>query len=139
MKSASLVLGLAGWLAASPWVSAAGPDPIAIAEEESLRRQERRLVMEASISRAMRLQKEKDYANAAKLYEEAIGHAKLLGGVDAVQRQYQEALVGLVESRLQLALAFQEKYDFKSAAAEVGKLAPFDRNNKEVELSLIHI
>jgi len=133
MKSASLVLGLAGWLAALPCVSAAGPDPIAIAEEEALRRQERRLVMEANISRAMRLQKEKDYANAAKLYEEAISHAKLLGGVDAVQRQYQEALVGLVESRLQIALALQEKYDFKSAAAEVEKLAPFDRNNKEVE------
>lgn len=134
MKSVYLVIGLAScWLAASPLVLAAAPDPIAIAEEEALRRQERRLVLEANIARAKRLQKEKDYANAAKLYEEAIGHAKLLGGVEAVERQSQEALAGLAQCRLQLAVALQEKYDFKGAAAEADKLSPFDPKNKDAE------
>jgi len=133
MKSAFFVIALASWLATSPSVFAAGPDPIAIAEEEALRRQERRLVLEANISRAKKLQKDKDYANAAKLYEEAIGHSRLLGGVEAVERQSREALAGLVESRLMLAVALQEKYDFKGAAAEIDKLAPFDPKNKEAE------
>jgi len=133
MKIASFILGLAAWLAVSPSLLAAAPDPVAIAEEEALRRQERRLVLEANIARAKRLQKEKDYAAAAKLYEEAIGHAKLLGGVAAVERQAQDALAGLVECRLLLAVALQEKYDFKGAAAEVDKLKPFAPANKDAE------
>jgi type II secretory pathway component GspD/PulD (secretin)/tetratricopeptide (TPR) repeat protein len=133
MKTASFILGLAGWLAVSPSLPAAAPDPVAIAEEEALRRQERRLVLEANIARAKRLQKEKDFATAAKLYEEAIGHARVLGGVEAVERLASEAQAGLVQCRLQLAVVLQEKYDFKGAAAEVDKLKPFAPNNREAE------
>ena len=133
MKPLALFLALACWLSASPWAAAAGPDPIAIAEEEALRRQERQLVLEANIQRARRLQKEKDFANAAKLYEEAIGHARLLGGVGSVERQAREALAGLVHCRIQLGVALQEKYEFDAAAVEVDKLAAFDPNNKDAE------
>ncbi len=107
-------------------VRSAAPDPVAIAEEEALRRQERKLVLDANLTRAKQLQKDKDFTNAAKLYEETIGHAKLLGGVETVERQYREALAGLIHCRIQLAVGLQEKYDFKGAAAEADKIYAFD-------------
>ncbi|MFA6545593.1 MAG: tetratricopeptide repeat protein, partial [Limisphaerales bacterium] len=78
------------------------------------------------------MQKAKNFADAAKLYEEAIGHARLLGGVDVVEKQYRAALAGLAHCRIQIAVALQEKNEFKLADAEVEKLTPFDPQNKEV-------
>ncbi|NDF01576.1 MAG: hypothetical protein EB034_25425, partial [Verrucomicrobia bacterium] len=113
------------------WAAPAGFDPTAIAEEEALRRQERRLVMDGNLSLAKRLQKEKNYTDAAKLYEEAIGQAKMLGGVEVVEKSYRDALAGLTQCRIQLAVALQEKYEFKLAAAEVDKVLVFDPNSAE--------
>ena len=133
MKKCILVSGLLCWAATSVWSAPAGPDPATIAEEEALRRQERKLVMDENLQRAKRLQKEKNFTDAAKIYEEAIGHAKLLGGVETVEKSYREALAGLIHCRLQLGLALQEKYEFKAAAAEVDKIFPFDPRNAAAE------
>jgi general secretion pathway protein D len=133
MKKRILVSGLLCLLTTVGWPAPAGPDPVAIAEEEALRRQERKLVLDENLLRAKRLQKEKNFTDAAKLYEEAIGHAKLLGGVETVEKSYRDALAGLVECRLQLGVALQEKYEFKAAAAEVDKIFPFDPRNAQAE------
>ncbi|MFM8469276.1 MAG: hypothetical protein ACKODH_04805, partial [Limisphaerales bacterium] len=133
MKKRILVSGLLCLLTTIGRPAPAGPDPVAIAEEEALRRQERKLVLDENLQRAKRLQKEKNFTDAAKLYEEAIGHAKLLGGVEAVEKSYRDALAGLVECRLQQGLALQEKYEFRAAASEVDKIFPFDPNNASAE------
>lgn len=133
MKKRILVFGLLCLLTTLGWAAPAGPDPVAIAEEEALRRQERKLVLDENLQRAKRLQKEKSFTDAAKLYEEAIGHAKLLGGVETVEKSYRDALAGLIECRLQLGVALQEKYEFKAAAAEVDKIFPFDPRNTQAE------
>ncbi|NBV24327.1 MAG: hypothetical protein EBS05_20715, partial [Proteobacteria bacterium] len=113
------------------WAAPAAFDPTAIAEEEALRRQERRLVLDENLSRAKRLQKEKNYVDAVKLYEEAIGHAKLLGGVEVVEKSYRDALAGLTQCRLLMAVDLQDKYEFKLAAAEADKVLAFDPNSPE--------
>ncbi|NDA69045.1 MAG: hypothetical protein EBY09_20845, partial [Verrucomicrobia bacterium] len=87
--------------------------------------------MDGNLSLAKRLQKEKNYTDAAKLYEEAIGQAKMLGGVEVVEKSYRDALAGLTQCRIQLAVALQEKYEFKLAAAEVDKVLVFDPNSAE--------
>ena len=133
MKKCILVSSLLCCVATTVWSAPAGPDPVAIAEVEALRRQERKLVMDANLSQAKKLQKEKNYRDAAKLYEEAIGHAQLLGGVETVEKSYRDALAGLIECRLQLGVALQEKYEFKAAAAEVDKIFPFDPRNSDAE------
>jgi len=133
MKKRILVSGLLCLLTTVVRPAPAGPDPVAIAEEEALRRQERKLVLDENLQRAKRLQKEKNFADAARLYEEAIGHAKLLGGVETVEKSYREALAGLIHCRMQLGVALQEKYDFKGAAAEVDKIFPFDPRNAQAE------
>ena len=133
MKKCILVSGLLCCVATAVWSAPAGPDPVAIAEVEALRRQERKLVMDANLSQAKKLQKDKNYTDAAKLYEEAIGHAKLLGGVETVEKSYRDALAGLIECRLQLGVALQEKFDFKGAGMEVDKIFPFDPRNAEAE------
>ncbi|MEQ2006459.1 MAG: hypothetical protein ABMA26_06655 [Limisphaerales bacterium] len=133
MKKCILVSSLLCCVATAVWSAPAGPDPVAIAEEEALRRQERKLVLDANLSRAKQLQKVKNFTDAAKLYEEAIGHAKLLGGVETVEKSYRDALAGLIACRLQMGLALQEKYEFKAAAAEVDKIFPFDPRNADAE------
>ena len=120
-------------MATSSWSAPAGPDPVTIAEDEALRRQERKLVLDGNLQRAKQLQKEKNFTDAAKFYEEAIGHAKLLGGVETVEKSYREALAGLIFCRLQLGVALQEKYQFTAAAAEVDKIYPFDPRNAEAD------
>lgn len=133
MKKRILVSGLLCLLTTVVRPAPAGPDPVAIAEEEALRRQERKLVLDENLLRAKRLQKEKNFTDAAKLYEEAIGHAKLLGGVETVEKSYREALAGLIHCRIQQGVAFQEAYKFKEAAAEVDKILPFDPRNAQAE------
>ncbi|KAF0177216.1 MAG: Type II and III secretion system protein [Limisphaerales bacterium] len=133
MKQRLLVFSALCLLAIPARPAPAGPDPVAIAEEEALRRQERRLVLDANLLKAKQLQREKDFANAAKLYEEAIGHARLLGGVEAVEKQYRDALAGLTHCRIQLAIALQEKYEFREAAAEADKIFPFDPRSSAAE------
>ena len=43
------------------------------------------------------------------------------------------ALAGLIHCRLQLAIALQERHEFKAAAAEVDKIFPFDAKNAQGE------
>ena len=133
MKKALLISGILCLAVTSLWSAPAETDLISIAEQEALKRQERKLVMDENLARAMRLQKEKNFVDAAKLYEEAIGHAKLLGGVEVVEKSYRDALAGLVYCRMQQAVALQEKYDFKGAALEADKIFPFDPRNAEAE------
>ena len=133
MNKSTLVSALLCLLTAVAWSAPATIDPVAIAEEEALRRQERKLVLDENLSRAQRLQKEKNFADAAKLYEEAIGHAKLLSGVPAVEKQYKDALAGLILCRFELALSLQQKHEFKLAATEADKIFPFDPNNSDAE------
>ena len=111
----------------------AGPDPSAIAEEEALRRQERKIVLDTNLARARELQKRKEFATAAKLYEETIGHAKLLGGVQNVEKQYSDAIAGLTHCRIQMATALQEKYLFKEADAEANKVFAFDSTSSKAQ------
>ncbi|KAF0172204.1 MAG: peptidase M56 BlaR1, partial [Limisphaerales bacterium] len=108
------------------------PDPLQAAQEEALRRQERKVALDKLLGEAGQFLKVKSWTNAVVRYEEAIGHAKLLGG-QVAERQGREALAGLVHCRIQLAIALQEKRDFKAAAAEVDKVLPFDPNNAAAE------
>ena len=68
MKNYLVVFVALCLLAVPAWTAPAGFDPAAIAEEEALRRQERKLVLDANLARAKQLQKDKDFTNAAKLY-----------------------------------------------------------------------
>ncbi|MEK7395015.1 MAG: tetratricopeptide repeat protein, partial [Fibrobacterota bacterium] len=133
MKQRILLFGFLCLLALPARPAPAGPDSTAIAEEEALRRQERKIVLDANLARARSLQKQKDFATAAKLYEETIGHAKLLGSVQNVEKQRADALAGLTHCRIQLATALQEKYLFKEADAEASKLFAFDPASSEAQ------
>lgn len=113
-----------------PTADARAPrDLAAEAEEEASRRQAWKLVLDLRLAEAEAFRKVKSWTNAVVRYEEAVGHAKLLGGVEPVEQQYRDALAGLIHCRLQLAVALQEKYQFKAAAAEVDKVLPFEPNN----------
>ena len=133
MKQRILMVSLLCLFALPARPAPAGLDPAAIAEEEALRRQERKIVLDSNLARARELQKKKDFATAAKLYEETIGHVKLLGGVQNVEKQYADALAGLTHCRIQLATALQEKYQFKEADAEVSKVFTFDPASSKAE------
>ncbi len=107
-------------------------DPADVAEAEALRRQEPRLVLDNLLGEARQFQKAKAWTNAVVRYEEASGHAKLLGSVSNVDKSYRDALVGLTHCRIQLATELQEKYQFKAAAAEVEKVLLFEPNSPKV-------
>ncbi|MFM8471542.1 MAG: hypothetical protein ACKODH_16530, partial [Limisphaerales bacterium] len=109
------------------------PTPSPAAEAEAVRRQVQREALERLLTEAKQFLRAKLWTNAVVRYEEAVGHAKLLGGVEAVEKQYREALAGLTHSRLQLAVALQERFEFKAAAAEVDKILPFDPKSAEAE------
>ncbi len=107
-------------------------DPADVAEAEALRRQEPRLVLDNLLGEARQFQKAKAWTNAVVRYEEASGHAKLLGSVSNVDKSYRDALAGLTHCRIQIATELQEKYQFKAAAAEVEKVLLFEPNSPKV-------
>ncbi|MEQ2008048.1 MAG: M56 family metallopeptidase [Limisphaerales bacterium] len=109
------------------------PDPLQAAQEEAARRQERKLALDKLLGEAGQFQKIKSWTNAVVRFEEAVGLAKALGGVPAMEKQYRDALAGLIHCRLQLAVGLQENYQFKAAAAEVDKILPFYPGNFEAE------
>lgn len=106
---------------------------VAAPEAEALRRQERKAALDKLLGDAGQLLKAKSWTNAVVRYEEAVGLAKELAGVETVEKQYRDALGGLTYCRLQLAVGLQENYQFKAAAAEVDKIFAFDPMNAEAE------
>ncbi len=107
------------------------------APEEAPRQQEQKLALSKLLSKLLgeadQFRKIKSWTNAVVRYEEAAGLAKVLGGVETVEKRYREALAGLIHSRIQLAVELQEKHEFKAAAAEVEKIFPFYPGNAEAE------
>lgn len=98
-----------------------------------MRRQERTALVTKLLGEAEQFRKIKSWTNAVGRYEEALDHAKLLGGVAAMEKQYRDALAGLTHCRIQLAVELQEKYEFKAAAAEVDKIFAFAPNSAAAE------
>jgi|GEM_PF-833096 len=110
----------------------AAPDPLQAAQAEAVRRQVQREALERLLAEAKQFLRAKSWTNAAVRYEEAFTLAKGLGG-GAVGKQSGEALAGLTHCRLQLAVALQEKHEFRAAAAEAGKVLAFHPTSTEVE------
>lgn len=107
-------------------------DPIAAAELEALRRAETRMVMDLNLKRAQELQKSKQFDAAATVYEEAIGLARKLGNLKAVDKELDKARRGIVYSRLRLALDFQNRNLFKEADAEAAKAQVYDPDSSKL-------
>lgn len=99
------------------------------AEEEAFRRQEMGMLLDVALGKAQAAQKQKEFAAAAKLYEECSLYVKRLGA-DNVPTQAGQVVNGLTTSRLALAYDAQKRGEFAEASGEADKILKFDPDNK---------
>ncbi len=103
-----------------------------VAEDEARRRSETRMVMDLNLKRAEEHRKAKRYQSAAFLYEQAIGLARRLGNMKAVEKDVAKARDGIAYSRLRLARELQDLDMFKEADEEVLKALAYDPDNRRL-------
>ncbi|MBI5773541.1 MAG: hypothetical protein HZA89_07345 [Verrucomicrobia bacterium] len=130
-RTALIAIGLA-CLLTPPAARAQSPGAAGVkaAEEEAFRRQEMGMLLDIALGKAQAAQKQKEFAAAAKLYEECSLYVKRLGA-DNVPVQAGQVVNGLTASRLALAYDAQKRGEFAEAAGEADKIIRFDPGNKQ--------
>jgi tetratricopeptide (TPR) repeat protein len=125
-KAAFISLGLAA-LVVFPAAVFAQDTPAAAAVNEAVMRQANTIVLRQKLSDARAVEQRGDLANAAKLYQESVALAEEIGsGIDA---ETQQAVAGLVATRLTLAREAQSGGDLREANAQVVQALKADPKN----------
>ena len=130
IKSSPLTCGLLLAFALATHLPAA-PSPTERAEKEAVLRQETIIRLKQMITQAKSVEKDNDFATAAKMFEEAIVLVRKLGGV-GVDSENAQALTGLNFCRLQLAQIAFRRGDFVEADAQLDKLLKLDPKSAAV-------
>jgi tetratricopeptide (TPR) repeat protein len=108
----------------------AAPDPLQAAQEEALRRQENRLVLNAWLRLADRFLADQSWTNAAARYEKCLVLARQLGGAGGVGLQFTNAIAGLTYARLRHATDLLEQGNNLYAREQVDLLFPMTHPNE---------
>ena len=99
--------------------------PSQLAEEESVRRQEKQILLGKTIEAAKAASAAKDFAGSAKLYEDAWTLSEQLGAAAESERIH--VRTGLGAARLELAKAAAKRGDYREAQTQIARalIAPF--------------
>lgn len=112
---------------------AMNPNPVQIAEEEAVRRQEATIRLHIKLEQAVAAQKKDQLFDAAKLYQEAVALIPFAQvGNAAVDFEKQQALAGLDNVREKLARQFMERGEMAEASAQVDAALKVDPNNEKL-------
>src|SRR5271157_3021093 len=132
--AAKITLGLIFFLAvSSPAQQAAAPDPVQIAEEEAVRRQEATIRLHMKLDQAVAAQKRNQLIEAAKLYQEAVALSPLVQvGNAAVDLEKKQALAGLDGVREKLARQDMARGEMAEALAQAEAALKVDPNNESL-------
>jgi type II secretory pathway component GspD/PulD (secretin) len=133
-RAANLILRLSLLLALSAQAQqAVTQDPVQLAEEEAVRRQEATIELHMKLDQAVAAQKRGQLIEAAKFYQEAVvkGRDAQVGNA-AVAMEKQQALMGLDAVREKLTRASMERGDMLAAAAQVDAALKMDPNNENL-------
>jgi tetratricopeptide (TPR) repeat protein len=106
-------------------------DPVQIAEEEAVRRQEATIRLHIKLDQAVAAQKRNQLMDAAKLYQEAVSLSPLAQvGNPAVELEKRQALAGLDAVREKLARQDMARGEMAEALAQVQAALKLDPNNE---------
>ncbi len=129
MLKLSRLLSLLLLLAAVPPAMAQSPSQVA--EEESVRRQEKLILLRNTIKAGQAAATAKDYQAASKLYEDAWTLSEQLGAAAEAERA--QVRTGLSDARLKLAEAASKRGDYREANIQVTRALKVDPNNKAAQ------
>ena len=101
--------------------------PAKTAEDEAVRREERKLIMREKLRQGQEAQKAGRLTEAAKLLDDAYEHGTYLG--DVVEYENAQTLSGLVATRMQLAEAAQKFGNLEEADGHVTRVLKVDPKN----------
>ena len=106
-------------------------DPVQIAEEEALRRQEATIRLHMKLDQAAAALKRDQLVEAAKLYQEAVVKIPYVQvGNPQVDLEKREAVMGLDVVRQKLAREAMRRGDMSEALSQVQSALKFDSNNE---------
>src|SRR5580693_3342105 len=125
-KAAYITLGLAV-LVLIPATVPAQEDPAAVAVTEAVLRQANTIVLRQKLSDARVVAQRGDMVNAAKLYQESVTLADSIGS--GIEPERQQAVAGLVYTRMALARAAQSRGDYIEAGAQVQQVLNVEPKN----------
>jgi tetratricopeptide (TPR) repeat protein len=125
-KAALIFLGLAA-LVVFPATVPAQDNPANLAVNEAVLRQANTIVLRQKLSDAKAVAQRGDIVNAAKLYQESLTLAEQIGSGIAAERQ--QAVAGLVATRMALARDAQSRGDLREAGAQVLQVLKADPKN----------
>lgn len=101
--------------------------PSQLAEEESVRRQEKQILLGKTIEAAKAASAAKDFAGSAKLYEDAWTLSDQLGAAAEAERA--QVRTGLGGARLELAKAAAKRGDYREAQTQIARALKVDPTN----------
>ncbi|MEY3275403.1 MAG: hypothetical protein RL153_668, partial [Verrucomicrobiota bacterium] len=101
--------------------------PTQVAEEVAIKRQEKTILLRKSLETAQRLEKEKDFPGAARVYEQAWTLVEELGTSAEAERK--QATVGFSALYLRLANDSIKSGEFKEADGRLKRVLAVDPNN----------
>ena len=110
------------------------PDRLQAAQEEALRRQERKVELEKLLGEAGQFQNIKSWTNAVVRYEEGLLLAPPLNGPFGAPPQVTDAIAGLNYCRLQLAIEHKQRSEFAQATELADKVLAMDPANEFARL-----
>jgi len=106
-------------------------DPVQIAEEEAVRRQEATIRLHIKLDQAVAAQKRNQLVDSAKLYQEAVALIPFVQvGNATVDFEKSQALAGLDNVREKLARQFMARGEMTDALAQVDAALKVDPNNE---------
>src|SRR5439155_23494093 len=105
----------------------AQPTPAKLAEEETVRREEAKILLRQKLSDAQEAQRVGRLVDASKLYEEAYMLGQYIG--DVVEDENQQVLTGLVAVRMKLAEQAQKSGNYEEADVQVTRVLKVDPMN----------
>ena len=131
-SAAKITLRLVFFLAlATQAQQAVTPDPIQIAEEEAVRRQEATIRLHQKLDEAVAAQKRNQLVDAAKFYQEAVALSPYVQvGNPAVDLEKKQALAGLDGVREKLARDAMARGEMVEALAQTEAALKVDPNNE---------
>jgi general secretion pathway protein D len=133
-SAAKITLRLVFFLAISLQAQqSATQDPVQIAEEEAVRRQEATIRLHIKLDQALAAQKRNQLVDAAKLYQEAVALSPFVQvGNGAVDLEKKQALAGLDDVREKLARQAMSRGESAEALAQVEAALKVDPNNESL-------
>src|SRR5258706_2956840 len=122
-KAVTITIGILLLVAAAAPLQAQ-PTPAKLAEEESVHREEAKILLRQKLLNAQDAQRAGRLVEASKFYEEAYGLGQYIGEV--VEDENRQVLTGLVAVRMELAEQAEKSGDYEEADVQVKRVSKVD-------------